>query len=289
MSEGGAFSRPGARFDRILGAVVWLAAGGIAAVLIWITGDTLQRGLSEVDIAFLTTEPTDAGRRGGIVSVVVSTLMILAVTLTAAVPLALGTAVFLADVSARWSAAAAVVRWSLDVLAAVPSIVFGLFGNALFCVVLGLGYSILSGGLTLACMVLPVMIRTAEQALRSVPAELRMNAAALGLRRTARLWHIEFPAAVPGMAAGLVLGIGRALAETAALIFTAGYATRMPTSVMDSGRALSVHVYELAMNVPMGDRRAAATATILMILVLCITSAASSLLHRRRIFRRSEA
>ena len=145
------------------------------------------------------------------------------------------------------------VRRSLDVLAGVPSIVFGLFGNAFFCKTLHLGFSILSGGLTLACMVLPILIRATEEGFRSVPADLRPGAAALGLSRTSTLFRLLLPAAVPGLTVGLVLGIGRALAETAALIFTSGYVDRMPSSLTDSGRALSIHIYDLSMNVAGGS------------------------------------
>ena len=145
----------------------------------------------------------------------------------------------------------------------MPSIVFGLFGNAFFCVALGLGFSILSGGLTLACMILPLMIRATEEGLRAVPQELRLGAAALGLGPAAVFWRLLLPVALPGLAVGLVLGMGRALAETAALLFTSGYVDRMPTSLLDSGRALSIHVYDLAMNVAGGEPRAYATALIL--------------------------
>ena len=107
------------------------------------------------------------------------------------------------------------VRRSLDVLAGVPSIVFGLFGNVFFCKVLGLGFSILSGGLTLACMVLPILIRSTEEGFRAVPNEYRLGAAALGFSRTTTLFQLLLPAAVPGLVVGLVLGIGRAIAETA--------------------------------------------------------------------------
>ncbi len=162
------------------------------------------------------------------------------------------------------------VRFSLHVLAGVPSIVFGLFGNAFFCVYLGLGFSILSGGLTLACMLLPILASTAEAGLRAVPHIYRLTASALGLSRAAALLHLILPAAAPVMAAGLLLGIGRALAETAVLLFTSGYAERMPDSLLDSGRALALHIFDLSMNVPGGDEPAYASALVLVSLLLCI-------------------
>jgi len=150
---------------------------------------------------------------------------------------------------------------------------------------LGLGFSILSGGLTLACMVLPILIRSIEEGFRAVPQEYRLGAAALGLSRRATLFHLLLPAAVPGVIVGLVLGVGRAITETAALIFTSGYVDRMPESLLDSGRSLSIHIYDLSMNVPGGNGNAYATALVLVILLLIINFTASLLaerwLHRR--------
>jgi len=201
--------------------------------------------------AFLTEVPRSLGVRGGIGSVLVSTGMILAVCLGVALPLGLGTAVLLTETGATRGDArlARAVRRSLDVLAGVPSIVFGLFGSVLFCEVMGMGFSIKAGGLTLACMVLPIFIRAAEEGLRGVPESWRQGATALGLSRAAALRRVVLPAALPGLAVAFVLGVGRALAETAALLFTAGTVTRMPESLGDSGRALSVHIYTMAMEV----------------------------------------
>ena len=163
----------------------------------------------------------------------------------------------------------------------MPSIVFGLFGSVLFCKVLGLGFSILAGGLTLACMALPILVKATEQGFASVPDEHRMGAAALGLSRTGTLFRLLLPAAAPGLGAGLVLGIGRATAETAALIFTSGYVDRMPGSALDSGRALSVHILDLSMNVPGGTDNAYASALVLLALLLVIDSVASWVVERR--------
>ncbi len=177
------------------------------------------------------------------------------------------------------------IESSLDVLAGIPSIVFGLFGNAFFCIYLDLGFSILSGGLTLACMVLPILIRTATEGLHLVPNEYRLAASALGITRSAALVHLLLPVATPALVSGLILGIGRAGAETAALIFTSGYVDRMPDSLLDSGRALSVHIYDLSMNVAGGDANANSTALVLIIILFIINSISISLanhwMHRK--------
>lgn len=263
--------------ERVAAVGMWTVAVATVGLLGWILFDIAVRGLSHVSIGFLVEGPEDVGRAGGIGPMIVSTLLILTVTMVIAVPISLATAVVLAEHTRGESCFSRWVRRSLDALAAIPSIVFGLFGNALFCIALGMGYSILSGGLTLACMALPIMVLTTEQAIRAVPDEFRYGAAALGLSRTTTLFRVVLPAAAPALGAGLVLGIGRALAETAALIFTSGYVTRMPESLSHSGRALSVHIYDMAMNVPGGSRQAYATAAVLVGLLLVINAAAVGL------------
>lgn len=265
--------------------LVWGIAALVTAMFCWLLGDILWHGVSHITWTFLTAPTQNAGRAGGIGPILVSTLSILAVCLAVSLPIGLGTAVLLAEFTTDSSPFGRLIRRSLDVLSGVPSIVFGLFGNAFFCKTLGLGFSILSGGLTLACMVLPILIRSTEEGFRAVPASYRLSAAALGLSRTATLIYLLLPAAMPGLLVGLVLGIGRALAETAALIFTSGYVDRLPESLLDSGRALSVHIFDLSMNVSGGDAHAYASAIILVMLLLAINGAASWLaehwLHRR--------
>ena len=261
---------------------VCVAAAFLASVFVWLLSDLVSGGIASLSWDFLSTPPLNAGREGGIGPVVFSTILILFVAVAASLPISLGTAVLLAEFSRRNSPFAAFVRLSLDVLAGVPSIVFGLFGNAFFCIYLELGFSILSGGLTLACMVMPILIRTAEEGLRSVPDGYRLAAAALGISRSAALVHLLLPVAMPSLIAGLMLGIGRAAAETAALIFTSGYVDRMPGSLFDSGRALSVHIYDLAMNVAGGDHNARAAALVLVLLLFVINGIATMLAGRWR-------
>ncbi len=260
--------------DILLSLLVWAAAISVTAVFIWLLMDLVWHGTGKLSWEFLTTEPQDAGRSGGIASILVSTMLLLGVCLAVAVPLGLGTAIFLAEFTVVDNWFGRLVRRNLDMLASVPAIVFGLFGNAFFSVTLGLGFSILSGGLTLACMVLPILIRSMEEGLRAVPNEHRMVAASLGLSRTSTIVKLLLPAAVPSLAAGLILGIGRAIAETAALIYTSGYVDRMPSSLLDSGRSLSLHIYTLSMNVSGGDSSAYGSAMVLMILLLLTNGAA---------------
>ena len=273
-----------ARARRLQDAAVRIAATAtvitVTALFTWIVIDLARRGAANLSWSFLTTPPADAGRAGGIAPILISTTLILTVCMAACVPVGLGTAVLLAEFVPTQSKFAALVRYSLDVLAGVPSIVFGLFGNAFFCVYLGMGFSILSGGLTLACMALPIFIRAAEQGLRAVPHYDRLAAAALGFSKTRSLFRVLLPAAAPGLVVGLALGVGRAIAETAALLFTSGYVDRTPTSLMDSGRALSIHIYDLAMNVPGGEPNAFASAIVLVAALLLINQTVKAVSDR---------
>ncbi len=260
--------------------VVWMAAALVTAAFLWLLGDIIRYGFGQLSWQFLTTPPRNAGREGGIGPILVSTGLILFVCLVVAIPIGLGTAILLAEFTTEEKNFGRLIRRSLDVLAGVPSIVFGLFGSAFFCNILGFGFSILSGGLTLACMVLPILIRSTEVGLRSVPSDYRLSAAALGLSPIATLRQILLPAAIPGLLVGLILGSGRAIAETAALIFTSGYVDRMPTSFLDSGRALSIHIFDLSMNIPGGNKTAYSSALVLMVLILLMNGITSWLAMR---------
>ncbi len=251
-------------------AVVWTVAIVVSASFLLLISNIVWEGMGQISWTFLTDTPRNAGREGGIAPILVSTLLILAVCIAVSVPIGLGAAILLAEYSSDQHRFGRFIRRSLDVLAGMPSIIIGLFGNAFFCITLGLGFSILSGGLTLACMVLPIFIRAAEEGFRAVPDAYRHNAAALGLSQVTTLYHVLLPVALPAVVVGLILGIGRALAETAALIFTSGYVDRMPGSLLDSGRALSVHIFDLSMNVPGGERNAYGAALVLLILLLTI-------------------
>lgn len=256
------------RSDVVAGTLLGIPALTVILSCLWILGDLLWRGMGHIDWAYLTSAPEAAGRAGGIAPVIVSTLMLVGICMLAILPVGLATALLLGEYTRSMPRFSHLTRVVLDVLAGVPSIVYGLFGNAFFAKTLGLGYSLVAGGLTLACMTLPLFVRLAAQAIDSVPDDQRRAAAGLGLSRWTTSCRLLLPAALPGILAGLVLALGRALAETAALIFTSGSVDRMPHSVFDSGRSLSIHIYELAMHVPgAGDRAAAAALVLVAILV----------------------
>lgn len=255
------------RLAGVIGALLLLAVLVPMGLMLW---SLLEQGAGLLSVDFLLDDPRQAGRAGGIAALLVSTGWILAVCLLVAVPVGLGCALYLSEQVPAGTRRAQWLGGVLDMLAAVPSIVYGLFGYQFFAISLGLGFSILSGGLALALMVLPLMIRSAEQALRAVPLSYRQAGEALSISRWGWVRRILVPQAAPGIAVGIILSIGRALAETAVLLFTAGYVLRRPDSLLDSGRALSVHIYDLAMNLPGGMPRAAATGLVLVAILVIL-------------------
>lgn len=263
--------------SRLISALLWLCALSISGVFAWILFDILRLGAAHVSLDFLVSEPTRAGRAGGIAPIIVSTLWVLAIALAAALPLGIGTALWLHSFAPAGSRLSRAVRLLLDILAGVPSIIFGLFGAACFCLWMGMGFSILSGGLTLACMILPLLIRSTEMGLSAVPVDWQRGAYALGLSRTATLRTVLIPVAMPAILAGLMLSIGRILAETAVLLFTSGYVDRYPESLFDSGRVMALHIYDLSMNVTGGDANAYATALALIGVLLLVNGAATTI------------
>ena len=271
---------PQAIQDTVALGLSWIVALLLMGMFLWLIGDIVAHGLSGLSWEFFTSAPMNAGREGGIAPILVSTMLILVVCMIVALPIGLGAAILLSEVTHQFGKVGHLVRRSLDVLAGIPSIVFGLFGNAFFCVALGLGFSIVSGGLTLACMVLPILIRSTEEGFRALPTDYRLSAAALGLSQTSTLVSLLIPAAMPALLSGFILGLGRAIAETAALIFTSGYVDRMPESLWDSGRALSIHIYDLSMNVPGGNANAYASALVLIMLLFVINAGAQIIGHR---------
>lgn len=273
--------RPYLLKDRLLGFACAVAALGAFIGFAWIVIDLAWRGAGQLSWEFATGEIEEAGREGGVGPVLVSTALILMVSLLVALPLGTACAAWLSEFARPDHFFTRCIRGGIALLASVPSIVFGLFGMVFFCQILGLGFSLTAGGLTLACMVLPITIATAYAGFQAVPDEVRQSAAACGMSKSATIWHLLLPGAMPGVAAGLTLGTGRAAAETAALLFTSGYATRWPRGLDDSGRALSVHIYDMAMNVPGGAKNAAASAILLLLCLLAINAVASAISERR--------
>jgi len=250
----------------------------IIGILIFIIIFILERGVSHLSWAFFTEPIKDMGREGGIFPAIVGTAMIVLVAIIVATPLGVASSIYLAEYT-KGGRATQMIRFGINCLAAVPSIIFGLFGFILFVEILGFGWSILSGGLSLAAMVLPTIISTSEEALRRVPRSYRDVVRSLGATRWRVVSKAVLPYALPGMLTGVILSIGRAVGETAVVIFTAGTAVQTPRSLLDSARTMAVHFYVLARE-GISVEKAYATATILICAILVINAFAYILMHR---------
>ena len=247
-------------------------------VLVYIVVFVLHKGLPVVNWQFLFTAPREMGRAGGIFPTLVGTILLPLLAVAIALPLGVGTAVYLTEYT-RETGLTRVIRFGTDCLAGVPSIIFGLFGFIFFVVMLHMGWSLLSGGLTLAIMILPTIIRTSEEAIRAVPYAYREVSFALGATRWSTVVKVVLPNALPGIVTGVMLGIGRSIGETAAVIFTAGSSLRLPASVFDSVRTMSVRFYLLARE-GISNENAYGTAAVLILSVLLVNLTAYGLMNR---------
>jgi phosphate transport system permease protein len=199
---------------------------------------------------------------------IVGTILVCGLAVAIAAPIGLVTAIYLTEYT-REGKLTAIIRFGADCLAGIPSIIFGLFGFVFFVITLGMGYSILAGALTLAVMVLPTIIRTSEEAIRAVPRSYRDVSFGLGSTRWQMVTRVVLRSALPGIGTGIVLSIGRAISETAAVMLTAGSALRLPRTVFDSSRTLSLHFYVLVRE-GLSSESAYGTAAILILAILVI-------------------
>jgi len=264
--------------QKIAKAVIWAAALFVLAILFAIVIYILVKGLPRINWRFLTDIPRNMGRSGGISSAIVGTLMVSAVAIIIAVPFGIGTAFYLAEYT-RESIVTRIIRFSAESLAGIPSIVYGLFGFLFFVIYLNLGWSVLSGGLTLAVMILPTIIRTAEEAIRAVPRTFREVSFSLGGTKWQTIIKAVFPSALQGIVNGILLSIGRCVAETAAVILTAGSTLRMASSLFSPTRTMAVHFYILARE-GISMENAYGTAALLIILIFIINVAVNALVNR---------
>ena len=268
-------------------ALLSLIALGVVIPILFVIGIIIVRGLGAINWRFLTTMPRDGMKAGGILPAIVGTLLLAAGTALAAIPVGVGGAIYLSEY-ARDTWLTRAIRLSIVNLAGIPSVVYGLFGLALFVLFLNLGTSILAGSLTLAIMTLPVIISTSEEALRAVPVEFRTVSASLGGTRWQGVRRIVLPQALPGIITGIILGLLRAGGETAPILFTVAvfFLPRLPRSPFDQTMALPYHLYVISTQVPgMPQQVQYGTALVLLSLVLSMNLIASltrSYFRRRR-------
>lgn len=271
------FTKPRMEQKIILG-ILWTFTAVTVFILLFIILYILIKGLPVISYNFLTTNPIDMGKSGGIFSTIIGTITLTFGALLIATPLGVGTAVYLTEYT-RENKFTRIVKFGSECLAGIPSIIFGLFGFILFVIKLHFGWSILSGSLTLAFMILPTIIRTSEEAIKSVPYIHREVSYSLGSTKWQTVTRVVLPSAIPGIMTGIVLSIGRSVGETAAVIFTAGSALRIPTSLFSSSRTMAVHFYILARE-GISMPNAYGTAAILVITILIINILAYLLMNR---------
>ena len=259
-------------------SIIWVGAFGTLAMMVWILWEVLREGIPLLRLEFFLDSPRQMGRTGGIFSTIVGTMVLTVVAVLIATPLGVGTAIYLREYT-RESKISRMIRFGTDCLAGVPSIIFGLFGFVFFVIFMGLGWSILSGGLTMATMILPTIICTAEEAIKAIPNSYREVSFALGGSRWQTIAKVILPNAIPGIFTGVLLGVGRSVGETAAIILTSGSSFLMPTSLFSPVRTMSIHFYMLARE-GISMEMAYATGAALILLILVINSIANWLLHR---------
>jgi phosphate transport system permease protein len=266
------------RSEKIAKVLIWTVALSIILVLLSIIIFILYRGLPVINWRFLTEIPRRGGREGGIASPIIGTLSVTALAVIIAMPFGIGTAFYLAEYT-KGGIVTRIIRFSAESLAGIPSIVYGLFGLVFFVTQLGLKMSILSGGLTLAIMILPTIIRTSEEAIRAVPKTYREVSFSLGGTKWQTIRKAVTPSAIRGIANGVILSVGRSVAETAAVMLTAGITLNLPESVFESSRTMAVHFYLLATE-GTSMTNAYGTAAVLIILVFFINVVANMLINR---------
>jgi len=257
--------------------LVWGSGIITVAILLYLIGFVLVRGIPHLKPSLFAINYTVENQ--SLFPALVTTLIMVGLTLAIAVPFGVFTAIYLVEYAKRGSRLVRIIRMTAETLAGIPSIVYGLFGYIFFANWLGWGKSILTGCFTLAIMILPLIIRTTEESLKSIPDSYREGAFSLGAGRLRTVWRVILPPAMSGIFAGVILGVGRIVGETAALVFTIGSVIKIPDNLFSQGRTLALHVYQLASQ---GHHRneAHATAVVLLVVVIGINALSSSIERR---------
>lgn len=259
-------SKPGSFIMMLL---VWGAAIITFAVLLFLVAYILVKGLPYLKPSLFSLNYTS--ENVSLIPALVNTVTMTGLSLLIAIPLGISAAIFLVEYAKRGNKFINLIGLTTETLSGIPSIIYGLFGMIFFVTTCGWGYSLIAGACTLAIMILPLIIRTTEEALKSVPDSFREGSFGLGAGKLRTIFRIVLPAAIPGILAGIILAVGRIVGETAALIYTAGTVAQIPGNVLESGRTLSVHMYNLA-NEGLHMNQAYATAVVLLVLVLGINT-----------------
>ena len=260
--------------DILITIAIYMAAGVSMLILAGIVCYTFAKGISSINREFLTTVPSTIKGTFGIAGNLLNTLYIVVLTLLIATPIGVGSAIYLNEY-ARPGKIVRTIEFTTEILSGIPSIIFGLFGMVFFGTTLGFGYSILTGALTLTLMVLPLITRNTQEALKTVPQSYRSGALGLGATKWYMIRTILLPSAMPGIITGIILAVGRIVGESAALLFTAGSGYLLPktpggflSKIMESGGTLTIQLYLCMSKAQYGE--AFGIAVVLLVLVLGI-------------------
>ena len=260
-------------FSLLLRILVILSAIITAGVVLFIIGYILYHGVPNLAMPGLFSWKFTAENQS-IMPAIINTVIMIALTLMLAVPIGVFAAIYLVEYSKRGNRFVKIIRVTAETLSGIPSIVYGLFGYIVFVITLGWSFTLLSGVITMAIMILPLIMRTTEEALMAVPDSFREGSFGLGAGRLRTVFRIVLPSSVPGILSGVILAIGRIVGESAALIFTSGTNPVVPKSLFSSASTLSVHLYTL-LNEGRYTDQAYATAVVLLIVVIIINALSS--------------
>jgi len=253
--------------DGILYGIMAAAMAGVVIALLFIIIYIFKSQAGFLNFSLITDI------EHGILPMIVTTLYVVLVSILVALPVGIATAIFLNEYSGN-SSLIRILRLAIETLAGIPSIIYGLFGLLMFCRLLGFGQSIIAGAFTLSIMILPVIIRTTEESLKTIPVSFREGSLALGATKLQTIFHVVLPSALPGIVTSVILAIGRVIGESAPVLLTVGLTKNMPRTIFESGRTLTIHLYYLTNEAvrPEDFGIAFATASVLVILVVVINS-----------------
>lgn len=256
--------------DTFLLMLIYASISVTVLILLFIIGIVTVKGISQVNLEFLTTKPSVLYDTNGILPNIINTVYLIVITLAIATPIGIGSAIYLNEY-AKQGKLVTLIIFATETLAGIPSIIYGLFGFVFFGIAMNFSYSILTGALTLAIMVLPIIIRTTQETLKTVPKSYKEGAFGLGAKKWYIIRTIILPYSISGIITGVILSVGRIIAESAALIFTAGIATNLPnnlfTHIFDSGGSLTIQLYRFT---SIGDNEPAFGIAFILIIVILI-------------------
>ena len=263
--------------DSLLYSLMAVALIGVLAALLYILFYIFKSQAGYLDFSFIVST------ENGILPMIVTTLYVVIVSVAIALPIGLASAIFLNEYSGN-SSLIRLLRLAIETLAGIPSIIYGLFGLLVFCRTLHFGQSIIAGAFTLSIMILPVIIRTTEESLKSIPETFREGSLALGATKLQTIVHVVLPSALPGIVTSVILAIGRVVGESAPVLLTVGLTKNLPRTIFESGRTLTIHLYYLTNEAvrPEDFGIAFATASVLVILVVLINTSTKIITARFR-------